>query len=177
MTNQTDPLMKQFHRLFLISLLFIVSYPAFAAGPSANVRAIVSGIVTYTRWPELSAQPRLCIFSTSRYTQSLTQQSPEALPYQPVVVHSTEEALNTVCDGFYFGSESPSQQSEFTSKYRPGPLLLIAEQNTECAIGSAFCLIINDDRVKFSVNLDVLTHSGVRVNPDVLMLARKNAHE
>lgn len=123
---------------FLMSLLFIVSYPAFAAGPSANVRAIVSGIVTYTRWPELSAPPRLCIFSTSRYTQSLTQQSPEALPYQPVVVHSTEEALNTVCDGFYFGSESPSQQSEFTSKYRPRPLLLIAEQNTECAIGSAF---------------------------------------
>ncbi|EMH7799186.1 YfiR family protein, partial [Klebsiella pneumoniae] len=29
----------------------------------------------------------------------------------------------------------------------------------------------------FSVNLDVLTHSGVRVNPDVLMLARKKPHE
>ncbi|HBZ2121664.1 TPA: YfiR family protein, partial [Klebsiella pneumoniae] len=25
--------------------------------------------------------------------------------------------------------------------------------------------------------LDVLTHSGVRVNPDVLMLARKKPHE
>lgn len=35
----------------------------------------------------------------------------------------------------------------------------------------------NDKRVRFSVNLDVLTHSGVRVNPDVLMLARNNAHE
>ncbi len=28
-----------------------------------------------------------------------------------------------------------------------------------------------------AVNLDVLTHSGVRVNPDVLMLARKKSHE
>ncbi|MDU3717767.1 MAG: YfiR family protein, partial [Klebsiella michiganensis] len=26
-------------------------------------------------------------------------------------------------------------------------------------------------------NLDVLTHSGVRVNPEVLMLARKTSHE
>ncbi|MFK3708216.1 YfiR family protein [Klebsiella sp. NPDC088457] len=169
--------MKEFYRLFLIFLLFIVGYPAVASEPPKNVRAIVSGIVTYTRWPALSGPPRLCIFSTSRYTHSLAQEKPEALPYQPVIVRNTEEALNTVCDGFYFGSESPSQQSELTSKYPSRPLLLIAEQNRECAIGSAFCLIINDDRVRFSVNLDVLTHSGVRVNPDVLMLARKDAHE
>jgi hypothetical protein len=30
-TNLTDPLMKEFYRLFLIFLLFIVGYPAFAA--------------------------------------------------------------------------------------------------------------------------------------------------
>ena len=100
-----------------------------------------------------------------------------ALPYQPVIVRNSEEALKTTCDGFYFGSESPTEQSELTRRYGPRPLLLIAEQNTDCSIGSAFCLIINDDRVRFSVNLDVLTHSGVRVNPDVLMLARKKPHE
>ncbi|EOI7245511.1 YfiR family protein, partial [Salmonella enterica subsp. enterica serovar Anatum] len=51
------------------------------------------------------------------------------------------------------------------------------EQNTECIMGSAFCLIINNDEVKFSVNLDSLSHSGVRVNPEVLMLARNQKHE
>ena len=177
-TNLTDPLlMKELYRLFLFFLLFIVGYPAFAADAPKNVRAIVSGIVTYTRWPALSGPPRLCIFSTSRYTYSLAQEQPEALPYKPVIVRNTEEALNTVCDGFYFGSESPSQQAKLTAEYPSRPLLLIAEQNSECAIGSAFCLIINDKRVRFSVNLDVLTHSGVRVSPDVLMLARNNAHE
>ncbi|WP_434587167.1 YfiR family protein [Klebsiella sp. B345] len=169
--------MKQFHRLIFIFLLFIVGYPVFASEPPKNVRAIVSGIVTYTRWPALSGLPKLCIFSTSHYVQSLAQEKPEALPYRPVIVHNTQEAMNTVCDGFYFGSESPSQQAELTAKYQSRPLLLIAEQNSECAIGSAFCLIINDERVRFSVNLDVLTHSGVRVNPDVLMLARNSAHE
>ncbi|EPV2641374.1 TPA: YfiR family protein, partial [Escherichia coli] len=52
-------------------------------------------------------------------------------------------------------------------------LLLIAEQNTECIIGSAFCLIIHNNDVRFAVNLDALSRSGVKVNPDVLMLARK----
>ncbi len=149
----------------------------FAAGPSEHVRAIVSGIVTYTRWPSLTGAPKLCIFASSRFTHSPAHEDPDALPYQPVIVRNREEALKTTCDGFYFGSESPTEQSELTRRYGPRPLLLIAEQNTDCSIGSAFCLIINDDRVRFSVNLDVLTHSGVRVNPDVLMLARKKPHE
>ncbi len=143
--------MTVLHRLLLTVFFLIAVSPVFAAGPSEHVRAIVSGIVTYTRWP--------------------------SLPYQPVIVRNREEALKTTCDGFYFGSESPTEQSELTRRYGPRPLLLIAEQNTDCSIGSAFCLIINDDRVRFSVNLDVLTHSGVRVNPDVLMLARKKPHE
>lgn len=169
--------MTVLHRLFLILVLSLVGFPAVASGPSEKVRTIVSGIVTYTRWPQLSGPPRLCIFSTSRYIHSLAEEDVEMLPYQPVIVRNTKEALQTICDGFYFGSESPAQQSEFTAKYGNRPLLLIAEQNTDCSIGSAFCLLINHERVRFSVNLDVLTHSGVRVNPDVLMLARKTSHE
>lgn len=78
---------------------------------------------------------------------------------------------------FYFGNESPAYQVELTRHYPVNALLLIAEQNTECIMGSAFCLIINNDEVKFSVNLDSLSHSGVRVNPEVLMLARNQKHE
>ncbi|STL78088.1 156G surface protein [Escherichia coli] len=52
-------------------------------------------------------------------------------------------------------------------------VIINAEQNTECIIGSAFCLIIHNNDVRFAVNLDALSRSGVKVNPDVLMLARK----
>ncbi|RIG16825.1 YfiR family protein, partial [Shigella dysenteriae] len=50
---------------------------------------------------------------------------------------------------------------------------LIRGITTECIIGSAFCLIIHNNDVRFAVNLDALSRSGVKVNPDVLMLARK----
>ncbi|MCJ2197975.1 YfiR family protein [Escherichia albertii NBRC 107761 = DSM 17582] len=33
-------------------------------------------------------------------------------------------------------------------------------------------MVINNNRVRFAVNLDALSRSGVKVNPDVLMLAR-----
>lgn len=64
-----------------------------------------------------------------------------------------------------------------THHYPVKALLLIAEQNTECIIGSVFCLIINNNEVNFSVNPDSLSHSGVRVNPEVLMLAQNQKHE
>ncbi|PLO82970.1 DUF4154 domain-containing protein, partial [Klebsiella quasipneumoniae] len=43
--------MTVLHRLLLTVFFLIAVSPVFAAGPSEHVRAIVSGIVTYTRWP------------------------------------------------------------------------------------------------------------------------------
>ena len=134
-----------------------------------SVRSIVSGIVSYTRWPSLSGQPKLCIYATSHYTHALSgDEGHSELPYTPVIVRNDQEALAATCDAIYFGSESPAKQGR--------ALLLISEQNPECVIGSAFCLIIDRGQVRFAVNLDALTRSGVRVNPDVLMLARNKQH-
>lgn len=96
--------MTVLHRLLLTVFFLIAVSPVFAAGPSEHVRAIVSGIVTYTRWPSLTGAPKLCIFASSRFTHSLAHEDPDALPYQPVIVRNREEALKTTCDGFYFAA-------------------------------------------------------------------------
>ncbi|MDK9605416.1 YfiR family protein [Lelliottia wanjuensis] len=161
-------------------MLCLVGGQTFAAAMTEkdkSVRSIVSGIVSYTRWPSLSGQPKLCIFSSSRFTQALSDSDSAALPYVPLIVHNETEALNATCDAVYFGNESPANQLQLFRNYQGRALLLIAEQNPECVIGSAFCLIINEETVRFSVNLDALSRSGVRVNPDVLMLARNKKHE
>ena len=107
------------------------------------------------------------------FSAALQENNATSLPYLPIIINSKQEALISSCDGFYFGSESPTFQIELIDEYPSKALLLIAEQNTECIIGSAFCLIINNNNVRFAVNLDALSRSGVKVNPDVLMLARK----
>jgi hypothetical protein len=167
-------------QLTLAILLFIVGGQTLAGTlteTDKSVRSIVSGIVSYTRWPTLSNQPKLCIFSSSHFVQALSDSKPTPLPYTPQIVHNEAEALAVTCDAIYFGHESPANQLAIFANYQGRALLLIAEQNPECVIGSAFCLIINDDTVRFSVNLDALARSGVRVNPDVLMLARNKKHE
>lgn len=167
-------------RLPLALMLFILVAPAKAGSfteTDKSVRSIVSGIVSYTRWPALSGQPKLCIYASSHYRQALSSEDEHnPLPYSPVIVHSDREALAARCDALYFGSESPAKQQEIINQYQDQALLLMSEQNPECVIGSAFCLIIEHNLVRFSVNLDALARSGVRVNPDVLMLARNKQH-
>ncbi len=159
----------------LLLILLLTGAPILAQEPSdvaKNVRMMVSGIVSYTRWPALSGPPKLCIFSSSRFSTAL-QRMPRHLRLTAVIIHTQQEAMISGCNGFYFGNESPTFQMELTEQYPSKALLLIAEQNTECIIGSAFCLIIHNNDVRFAVNLDALSRSGVKVNPDVLMLARK----
>lgn len=133
--------MTVLHRLFLTLVLSLVGISAVASEPSENVRTIVSGIVTYTRWPQLSGPPKLCIFSTSRYIHSLAEEAPELLPYKPVIVRNTEEALQTTCDGFYFGSESPTQQSEFTAKYGNRPYCLLRNKTPIALLAAHFACL------------------------------------
>lgn len=147
--------MRFSHRLFLLLILLLTGAPILAQEPSdvaKNVRMMVSGIVSYTRWPALSGPPKLCIFSSSRFSTALQENAATSLPYLPVIIHTQQEAMISGCNGFYFGNESPTFQMELTEQYPSKALLLIAEQNTECIIGSAFCLIIHNNDVRFAVN-------------------------
>jgi hypothetical protein len=159
-----------------LALLFLTTdTPVFAAptGQDNAVRDIVSGIISYTHWPVLNGKPTLCIFSSSAYVSALSHGN----VYAPVTVQNEQQALAAQCDVLYFGSETPERQQQIINHFQSRPLLTLAEQNAECIIGSAFCLQMLPQSVTFSVNLDALSRSGVRVNPDVLMLARNKKHE
>jgi hypothetical protein len=163
-----------------LALVFLTTdTPVFAAptGQDNAVRDIVSGIISYTHWPVLNGKPTLCIFSSSAYVSRLSSEESATRPYTPVVVQNEQEALTAQCDALYFGSETPERQQQIINHFPSRPLLTLAEQNAACIIGSAFCLQMLPERVSFSVNLDALSRSGVRVNPDVLMLARNKKHE
>ena len=123
--------MRFSHRLFLLLILLLTGAPILAQEPSdvaKNVRMMVSGIVSYTRWPALSGPPKLCIFSSSHFSNALQENGTTSLPYLPVIIHTQQEAMISGCNGFYFGNESPTFQMELTEHYPSKALLLIAEQ-------------------------------------------------
>ncbi|WP_231889222.1 YfiR family protein [Mangrovibacter phragmitis] len=176
------------HMPRLVSMLFLIfacsisakasasdagSQP-YLSGTAQNVKRIVYGIVSYTRWPALTTRPRMCFSRSTPYLDALTSpNNAESMPYQPVILTEINSTTAAQCDGIYFGQESAQTQQTVIQQLPAGARLFISENNPQCVTGSAFCLAITSDSVKFSVNLDSLTRSGVHVSPDVLLLARK----
>ncbi|MBD2810325.1 YfiR family protein [Xenorhabdus sp. Vera] len=140
-----------------------------------NVARVVSGIISYTHWPTARAALRLCLVPPSNYISALTHIN--------MISDQTELHIETLnfnvkqliekCDVIYYGQINPLLQHQVISQKNNKPLLTITENNPHCEIGSAFCLNINNTQVTFSLNLDILARSGVRVHPNVLQLARK----
>lgn len=146
-----------------------------ASKPDSSANQIVSGIISFTHWPARSGIPELCIFSTARYLSygndpagALTSKS-----FNITYITDKTRLPSAQCDVIYFGTESPQQQSDILEKVKNRPVLSISENNPDCTQGAVFCLLMKQNPPAFSVNLDSLSRSGVRVSPDVLLLSRK----
>ncbi|MBI6547418.1 YfiR family protein [Xenorhabdus lircayensis] len=140
-----------------------------------NVARVVSGIISYTHWPATPTALRLCLVPPSNYISVLTHINmiSDHTELQIETLNFNVEQLIEKCDVIYYGQVEPQLQHQVISQKNGKPLLTIAESNPHCEIGSAFCLNINSTQATFSLNFDILTRSGVRVNPNVLQLARK----
>ena len=133
--------MTVLHRLFLTLVLSLVGISAVASEPSENVRTIVSGIVTYTRWPQLSGPPKLCIFSTSRYIHSLAEEAPELLPYKPVIVRNTEEAYRRPAMVFILAVNLRLSSLNLQLNMETGPYCLLRNKTPIALLAAHFACL------------------------------------
>ncbi len=140
-----------------------------------NVARVVSGIISYTHWPVTRSTLHLCLVAPSNYIDVLANINMPTgdTKLQVEILNFNAEKLLEQCDIVYYGQIDPILQHQVISQKNDKPLLTISEQNQHCEIGSAFCLNIDSTQTTFNLNLDILTRSGVRVDPNVLQLARK----
>ena len=170
--------------LFLLSIV-IVSAKASVSSieykmsqvPADKVYQTVAGIISYSHWPVPDKIPTLCVFPSAHFLSTLTTPTTKTPIFNAVVLENSHDIPPSRCDAVYFGRESEAEQSKITEQLPDYPLLTIAEQNKECTRGSAFCLVFSNGTISFAVNLDALSRTGIRVTPEVLILARpQNEH-
>ncbi len=152
-----------------------------AAGPeqvqeAPGVNAVVRGIISYTRWPVDKPRLGLCIVGETRYGASLHQ------PVDWFVAEDRLELLETDpgqipasdCDVVYVGRlGDPEQLRALIARITGQPVLSIGEDEDFCSSGGMFCLERDGQALRFAVNLDAITRSGLQVNPLVLRLTRQ----
>lgn len=146
--------------------------------PSASdvaISRVVSGIISFTRWPAPISTVRLCVVGDVRDWKTAT--SDPALPSSPPVsiksIAASDDGLMSACDALYLGALADGERRALLQRTTGHPFLTIAEQDRSCTSGAMFCINATDAHVRFDVNIDSVSRSGVHVSPKVLELARK----
>lgn len=151
------------------------SDPADARGD--EVARIVTGIVSFTHWPAEKPALRLCIVTPALHAGSLVQHM-AANTARPAIVQSYPAAdthLESDCDVVYIEPVQDAVRDGLFQRLAGRPILSVGGDDDACSIGSLFCLTRATGAVSFAANLDMIARSGLRINPKVLLLARKEA--
>jgi len=162
-----------------LALLPAVLPPAVTAQPAPQraelVARVVFSLLGYARWPVEREAVRLCVDNASRYSARLMEGGTLATgrPVQPRQIDVLADALQPGCDALYVGVMNKAWRKRLSADLTGRPVLVIAEEDFECEVGSMFCLNIRETQVSFRVNLDTLARSGVHVHPGVLQLGRR----
>ncbi|SCU73486.1 conserved hypothetical protein [Cupriavidus necator] len=139
------------------------------------VARVVFSLLGYARWPVERDPVQLCVDSTSRYSARLMEGGTLAngRPVRARQVDVLADMLHPACDALYIGAMNEARRKRLSGELTGRPVLVIAEEDFECEVGSMFCLNIRDQQISFRVNLDTLARSGVHVHPGVLQLGRR----
>jgi YfiR/HmsC-like len=154
--------------------------PADSASPDARadeVARIVGGIISFTRWPSDRAVVRLCVVTPAVYAEPLIRHAAEN-PARPVAAQfytASDTHLESDCDAVYIEPVDEAAHEQLFQRLAGRPVLSIGGNDESCAMGSLFCLTSAPGAVSFAANLDAIARSGLRINPKVLLLARKEA--
>ncbi|MDR1646735.1 MAG: YfiR family protein [Zoogloeaceae bacterium] len=167
--------------LVLGGALFVPFTPIRAqTAPTTSVLSVVIGIVNYTRWPNSRNPLRFCLVGESAYFDRLrnipvvTLQN--MLDVTPTFQSTTPEAIASRCDMVYVGIVDEAVATQTVLAIANSTILSIGEYPGFCSQGGMFCLNPNTtdpDTVPFAVNLDAISHSKLRINPQVLRLTRR----
>jgi hypothetical protein len=143
----------------------------------AGVETVVSGILSYARWPVEPDPLQVCVIFDARYAGALldrlTQSGGRTVHVQRMA--PDDERLASYCNVVYLGAAPQIRRQALFERLAGHAVLSISERGDSCSAGSMFCLRVRADQVSFEVNLDSIARSGVRVHPSVLQLARPKA--
>ena len=182
--------MQVAHALAAISLA--VGGPAFAwaqTEPSPltverapEVAYIVRGIAQYTRWTPPPAPLRLCLTDTidvsaeAAFIRAVTE--PKDGATLAIIVSSrrlgpTAVIDATECHVVLVNSSVPMQWRGLLLGLLDRPVLTIGFDEEFCSIGGMFCLGNTTGKLQIRANLDSISRSGMRINPQLLRLTQQ----
>jgi len=152
------------------------SAPAEPVPRGDDVARVIGGIVNFTRWPGTQQHVRLCITIPSEYVDVLMREMPATTRVASVQYLALKDArVDTGCDVVYVEQIDHVDGTNVFQAFVGRPVLSIAGFDSGCLMGSLFCFTSVGSPLTFSANLEAISRSGLRINPKVLFLVRRQA--
>lgn len=139
--------------------------------------ALVGAILGYTAWPGSSRTLTLCVSRGAAEAGAILAQLEGLKLRWPMQGRSIEADTPPPggCDAVYFEGWDAQAQRQALHGLAGRPVLSIGRGAEFCSDGGLFCLAPGAGGLRFEVNLDAVSRSGLRVHPQVLRLARPRA--
>jgi len=163
---------KIYFCLFVFSLFLI---PIVHATPLHNYYTLTLSILSYSKWAS-NQTPTLCVVEDN-HTATLFSHYIKHYGYNYRVNNvSVNDVLKSNCQIVYFSYAIAvnQQRTLILNSSLTTDTLIFTENDSNCELGSSFCLYKKTEKVTFSINLDALTRSRIHIDPRVLLLARNS---
>lgn len=157
----------------IISTLVQASTEPVGRHADQRLAYLVLGIISYTQWAQLPEPVHLCVVDSPNYFKLLQPVQNSSLPQVIVSLKSAKSSdLTQQCHVLFFEHTAPAEQQAIINQRGVRRILTMSLNNPTCAVGSSFCLEVNREVASFSVNLDSLKQSGVKISSKVLILSK-----
>lgn len=155
-----------------------LSAPSVGHGPGVRQLAeLINGIIGYTRWPQPPNPIRICVMGRDDLVLYLQAGATTTRP-RPITVQAvtSETSIKINCDVAYVSALPPENARLLLRQTLTSAIVTIGDGAEFCSDGGMFCTdpvggsADVNSRLRFSANLDVIARSGLRINPQMLLL-------
>jgi hypothetical protein len=145
-------------------------------GRAIAVATIISGVLSYTRWPEENGTVTLCVAGRSPLAARIVPRT--LVNGRRMVVQRLETGGSTYggCDAIFLAGVPIAEQRRAIRLTTGQPVVTLDENSDGCVIGVMFCIRpAASGGMTFDLDIDAVSRSRVRIDPRVLSLGRRSA--
>lgn len=147
-------------------------------GSDQKIAKMVFGIISYTQWSQLPDPLHLCVIDSPHYFNVLQSVRAQSQPRVRVSLKTAQfDDLTQHCHVLFFDQTPAAQQQTIINQRGVHQILTLSLNNPTCSVGSSFCIQRHQDSPSFSINLDSLKQSGVKISSKVLILAKPSSSQ
>jgi len=171
-------------RLLLVTFVALLLHATHAAGQSVSVperqvkAAFVYNFVKFVTWPadafRGAGEPAtVCVVGRDLLKEELERltasRNIRGHPFRVIRIDQPDDA--TACQVLFIGSEQ-GHLREFLAHVREHAVLTVGESDGFAAAGGMITFFLENEQVRFEVNLQAAEHANVKISSKLLTLAR-----